>query len=369
MEEQNCKDSSKRRAVSLQKRFPNPPWIVLPSPANWSLHMSESKVHLPIFAKIGVSIAAVALFLVFRPLAMQGQNNAPATEVAPIVTNVDEVAMDLVAHGKGKKPILDLRPEDLRVEDNGTPVKISGINLVSGKSGSERLVTFVFDRLDSAGSTNARNLAAKILKAIPQDGFSFAALSIAGRLRLQQNFTYDREELRKAITLASAASNSERTNTSEAPERMLIDIAKNGTGNSGTTATREERFHAQVMLASLEDSQRIVQEQHTSPSLGGLLALVRNQRRFPGRKVVIYFAQDLRLDSGSGVVTGSIIEAASRSGVSIYSLDASAVSNEVNQDLMSAMSLGNSVAMSSSRGSAPAPLTGPPARSFADTTA
>ena len=43
------------------------------------------------------------------------------------------------------------------------------------------------------------------------------------------------------------------------------------------------------MLASLEESQKILQDQNCRPWLAGLLALARTQRQFPGRKVVIFF--------------------------------------------------------------------------------
>src|SRR6185437_1902766 len=67
------------------------------------------------------------------------QQNAPPAGVTPaqqaaeptssqpdltLHTNVDEVSLDFVVHDKGKKLILDLKPDDLSVMDNDTPVKL-----------------------------------------------------------------------------------------------------------------------------------------------------------------------------------------------------------------------------------------------------
>src|SRR6185437_12168328 len=65
------------------------------------------------------------------------QNQQAPAENAPDVTlhtNVDEVSLDMVVHDKGKKLILDLKPEDLQVTDEGTPVKLTGLHLVHGDS-------------------------------------------------------------------------------------------------------------------------------------------------------------------------------------------------------------------------------------------
>jgi len=74
---------------------------------------------------------------------------SPATkgESPTIVTNVDEVTLDLVVHNKKNKPILDLKTEDIAVTDNGSTVKLSDLSLVTGASSAEHFVTLLFDRL------------------------------------------------------------------------------------------------------------------------------------------------------------------------------------------------------------------------------
>ena len=120
-----------------------------------------------------------------------------------IVTNVDEVTLDLIVHNKKNKPVLDLKPEDIAVTDNGSAVKLSDLRLVTGASGTNHLVTLVFDRLEPSAAKNARDIAAKILKMTPANGFSFSVLNIGGRLRLFQEFTSDRAALASAIGAAT----------------------------------------------------------------------------------------------------------------------------------------------------------------------
>src|SRR5260370_21530935 len=128
-------------------------------------------------------IPTIVLITVVLVSCAYGQVNSPATSApATVVSNVDEVSLDLVVHNEKNKPVLDLKAEDVAVLDNGTPVKITDLRLVPATSGSQRLLTLVFDRLDAATATNARNIAWKILKDIPLDKFSFSVLSIDGRL-------------------------------------------------------------------------------------------------------------------------------------------------------------------------------------------
>ena len=79
------------------------------------------------------------------------------------------------------------------------------------------------------------------------------------------------------------------------PEKNLIAAAQTGTDSSGTHVNAEQRTVARVMLASLEESQKILQDQNCRPWLAGLLALARTQRQFPGRKVVIFLSRRPRL--------------------------------------------------------------------------
>src|SRR5580658_4869172 len=120
-------------------------------------------------------------FMLLFPQAYAQTTPAPQNQSPTIVTNADEVTLDLVVHEKGNKPVLDLKPGDIAVTDSGSAVKLSDLRLVTGQSGA-RLITLVFDRLDPSSAKNAHDIAAKILRMIPANEFSFSVLNVEGRL-------------------------------------------------------------------------------------------------------------------------------------------------------------------------------------------
>jgi len=280
------------------------------------------------------------------PRAAGAQTSAasPQTSASPtIVTTVDEVTLDLVVRDKKSKPVLDLKPADIAVNDGGVAVKLSDLRLVNGPS-ADHLITLVFDRMEPSGAKSAREIAAKILKMVPTTGFSISVVGVDGRLRLFQNFTPDRSTVTKGIAAATASANDRDETTPVAadalPEKNLIAVAQTGTDASGARVSANERNVARVMLAALEESQRIIQDQHCLPPLAGLLALARTQRELTGRKVVIFFAQGLQPDLNAKDMLPSIVGAANRSGVSIYTVDANAIDAKEAQGMMAASAMG-----------------------------
>jgi VWFA-related protein len=315
-----------------------------------------------------LALLAIALFVPgTHGQTIAGQNaaqtTAPAAVAPTIVTTVDEVTLDLVVRDKKHKPVLDLKPDDIAVTDNSSTVKLSDLRLVTGATSSRHLITLVFDRLEPSAAKNAHDIAAKILKLVPADGFSFSVLNVEGRLRLFQGFTSDRVALGKAINSATAVEiatgkgAAPQPDDAAVPEKNLIAVAQTGKDPSGTMVSAEERDAARVMLAALQESQRIVQDQHSLPSLAGLLALARTEREITGRKVVIFFEQGPELDSNARDMLRSIIGAANRSGVSIYAVDANALDAKAREGLISTVAIGNTM---SSNNLNPAP-TGPAA--------
>jgi VWFA-related protein len=281
-----------------------------------------------------------------------GQGAAPASKpVQTDVVNVNEVTLNLAVRGKKDKPVADLKPEDIAVTDGGVPVRISSLRRVE-EDDSEHLVTLMFDRLDLAASHNARDIAAKILKLVPEKAFSFCVLKTEGRLMLYQDFSADRAALTKSINSATDADTAEEKEGAASPEKRLIAIARTGSDDSGKSVTAMERTTDQVLLAALQESQRLAREQHAPPSLAGLLALARTQRKLPGRKVVIYFAQDLHFDATSDSMLRYIIESANRSDVSIYAIDANALTAQADQSMVAMMAIGNARAASAQAGPA-----------------
>jgi len=294
---------------------------------------------------------SACLLLVFLASLAHGQSApaaapapAPTDQVPNFSTNVDEVSLDLVVHDKRHKPVLDLKAEDIAITDEGVPVKLNAFRLVSGDAGDGHMVTLVFDHLEGTIAKSARLMADKVLKALPTAGYSFAVMDLGGRLRLLQGFTGDRAEVEQAVTVATDSNVTRLTSTlsqginvasdkadparakaAEQEEKNLIAIARTGVNSAGRHVDVKERARAQTVLKALEDAQLIVQDQHANRSLAGILALVRSQQQLADRKAVVYFTRNTLLDSGSKEMLKTIAGAATKAGVTIYTVDLDAM--------------------------------------------
>jgi len=271
---------------------------------------------------------------------------AQKSESPSIVTSADEVTLDMVVHNKNNEAVLDLKPGDITVTDSGSAVKLSDLRLVTGQSAAQHQITLVFGRLEPSGAKNARDIAAKILKMVPANQFSFSVLKIEGRLRLYQEFSSDQGTVKKAVEAATEIheGNNSTEDGAATPEKNLIAAAQTGTDSSGTRVSMQERNSARVILAALEESQKIVQDQHCRPWLAGLLALARTEHKIAGRKVVIFFEQSAQLDSDARDMLLNIAGEANRSGVSIYTVDTNAVDEQAGEGLLAAVAIGGVMA-------------------------
>jgi VWFA-related protein len=266
--------------------------------------------------------ALYALFLLLLLLPCYGQSISELADTPTIFANTNEVSQDIVVHDRKNKPILDLKPEEFTLIDNGTAVKISSLRLVTEKSDVPRSITLVFNQMTPSAATNASQIANKILKIVPESGFSLSVMNVSGRLRLFQGFTEDRTALRKAINLATGEITSQNLEDAALPEKQLMKIAETGKDLVGKDVSSQEQARAQIMLMTLQEAQRIVQDQHGQPALAGLLALSRTQRKIAGRKAVVLFVEGLQVSADEEELLHSIISSANRSDVSIYIIDA-----------------------------------------------
>ncbi len=244
-------------------------------------------------------------------------------------TNVDEVSFDMTVRTKHNKPVLDLESSQLSVTDAGSPVQLSSLRLVASDSGSQHLVTLVFDRLDPAGAKRAREMAEKILGVFPEKGFSFALLQVNGRLRLLQPYTQDRQLIDAAIVDATPATPAAPLADFTPAEKAMFASAQSDAVALGP----DHRAEGKLILSALEESQRILEERHGNPSLVALQALVQSDRLLTGRKFILYFSEGITSKSNVTDISDalqSILGQANRAGVTICVVDTSLVNAQVN---------------------------------------
>ena len=269
--------------------------------------------------------------------AAQAKPAATAPKPAIVTDEASPISLDLVVHDKKHRPVLDLTRSDLAVTDNGVPVKLTDFHLVNGKSNEQHLLIMVFDPLGGAAAKDAQRIALKVLKMVPEKGFSVAVMDFNGRLRLIQRFTNDYKDVGDAIRVATDPKDKTQAATVEAAEKNLVSIARTGADLMGVHASIKERAQAQMLLTALEDAQRIEQDRHARTCLAGLMALARAQQQTTARKAILYFTTNPQMDSAANEMVKTIMGTANRAGVSIDAVDMNAFSSDGAHQLSNAM--------------------------------
>jgi VWFA-related protein len=294
-------------------------------------HSTTPKTHLEHFQ-------ALKLFLVISiaVLASLANGQTPQLQVdqaADASANTDQISFDLVAHDKKGRPVLDLKPAEIAVSDGDSPVALSSLRLVTGNQEGEHLVTLVFDRparavgtragADASWLKNERETAGKLLKLIPQSGYSLSVLGVDGRLRLLQQLTTDRNAVLQAVKAVTGPEPPWSGSHLSEPEKALSTVARTGVDATGKPVGAKDRALAKTLYSALTSSGRIAQDQHMRPSLASLLALLQSKQQMTRRKVVIFFTSphDRQIDSSARNAIQSIIGTANQAGVSIYVVD------------------------------------------------
>ena len=279
---------------------------------------------------------------------VSGPNNQddPAT---PIASSIDPISVDLVVHDKSHKPYTDLKPEDLQILDNDKPVTLKDLRRVTADGSTEHVVTFVSDRFGGTLGKSEQSIAGKILKELPSKGYSFAVLDLVPRLRLIQGFTTDRSAIKDAMRVVTEGPKNDKNPVIELTasnavyqkaivtdddassavakkaEKSLLSIVRTGADTDGTHFDAAARARFKTLLDALQASRQVQQDRHTLPSLAALMALVRSQEKIGARKCIVYFTQNMQMDSAAKEMIRSIAEAANQAGVTLYVVDMDAL--------------------------------------------
>lgn len=305
---------------------------------------------------------SLSLLLLFSPL-LPAQNQPPpvssgggvpaasksttgSSAASALKANANEVSFDLAVRTKHNKPVIDLQPSQLAVTDGGQAVQLSSLHLVDNSSGSQHLAVFVFDRLDRGVTKTARKMAANLIGAIPAHGYSIAVLQVDGRLRLLQPFTDDRKLIEAAAGKAVSASLQPRLTSLTPAEKSLIATVHGD-------ALVAERAQDKLLLTAMEQSQQILEDRRSYPSLAALQALVESDRLLTGRKFIFYFSAGIDANSDVRDILKSIVAQANRAGVTIWVLDTTRMNEGMNSAQQA--SLASSIPAWALPAAAPAP--------------
>ncbi|HEY6244992.1 MAG TPA: VWA domain-containing protein [Pyrinomonadaceae bacterium] len=290
----------------------------------------------------------------------------PAQEEDRVVVGTNEVLLDAIVRDKKGRVVKDLQPSDFEIYEDGvrqdiksfrfakeaTPTttaipssETSGKPSTSTNSGSRKpflnidrigAVAIVFDRLSPEARSIARQAALAYLKDGLQPDDAIGVFRIDLSLSVVQNFTNNEARVRLAIDRALSHGNSNYTSATDqiatAAERRaaLEDQITQSAAGAGPTsdpgasigAAAAEAQLARMTQNILEGFERLEQNQQGFATTDGLLAIINEMARLPGRKALIFFSEGVVLPTNVMANYRSVISNANRANVSIYSVDA-----------------------------------------------
>jgi VWFA-related protein len=287
-------------------------------------------------------ISSALLILLCAAASPAQQPAAGGTPQAEFKTTTEEVVLDVVVRDKKGKPIKDLTAADIQVKDDGVSQKITGFRLVEGREAIEngskvpldamrqiRLVTLVFERLGDSARLIAKKAAEDLIKGDQAQNVFYSVIAIDTQLYVLQEFTTDKEALKKAITKATSGKYSTFAAESDRIKASLRETSGKAGSPQGSVTTPTtpngqneiERRTSEIMLNMLQFDSSYGRDEGTRMSIFALLSLVRGQYSMPGRKSIIYFSEGMYIPTHLDEPFRNISSTANRGNVSFYAVD------------------------------------------------
>ena len=305
-----------------------------------------------------------ALVLLAAPEPAQVQSQPPVTRVGTTGVLIDATVVDR----KGQ-PILDLRPEEFELSEDGKRQQIVSVTLVTqgtarsvdqpnpgaatapaapasavseshpgALAGSAPAVTaLLFDRLGPESGALARRAALAYL-ATPSAEHEHAGIFVVDfTLSMLQPFTNKREPLQQAIVaLGARATMRNDLAGGSRVQQLPLDPSRPPTAGaeygSGWTNVRDreavlnvappEGTFRRMELRMWEGYQQLVAELEGQVSIASLRATVNALSLAPGRKSILYFAEEVPVASRLKPAFDAVIGQANRNNITIYPVDA-----------------------------------------------
>jgi len=294
--------------------------------------------------------AALGLICALPRPALPQSAAGQKSEAAVFGSGTAAVLLDVVIREKNGRPLLDVKPEEIEVFEDGVKQKLDGFRWVQTESLQAEgapaplarpdpskqinLVSFVFDQLGIEGRKLASKAAFSFLEKGLRPNTFMAVFQIDQHLALLQPFTNDASKLRAAISSATSSAYKAITDDQAAMARAQEELANADAEAPGATATSSSgggfaaRAQAQALVNMLRMSNTLQRQQSGTTSLYPLLAIVRGHETLAGRKSLLYISEGLQVPPSLEQVFRSTISAANRANVSVYAVDARGLSSE-----------------------------------------
>jgi VWFA-related protein len=298
-------------------------------------------------------LAASALLSYAQP------NPAPQqASQTTIRSTSQEVLLDVVVRDKKGHLVKDLTAKNFEVTDDGEPQKLRSFRLVTGAeivpeaagvSGSTaapasakpaarldplrqvRIITLVFDRLGNEARTYARTAVNDLLKSETGPNLFFAVFSIDQRLSILQQYTTDKDLIRKAVAKITESGSSLYKSESDQIEQELKTLATQDAANASVATPAAAPPDsgalvsvalAQLTLNMMQFSQTLDRTLQGRSTLFALRALINQQYQLPGRKTLLFFCEGVYIPPEYKEEFEGLVSNANRANVSVYGIDA-----------------------------------------------
>lgn len=302
-------------------------------------------------------------------LASRSQSHPGKNEVLKV--GVNEVLLDVVVTDKRGRQIRKIDPADFQVFEDGIAQKISSFREISTLTAMEEAapaaeaikeavpqpapavapvqqspanyVTLVFDQLSTHGRLMARQAAREYIQELGTTDY-VSVMAIDMTLRVIAPFTRDPARLQAAVELATGGTPQQFAEATDAVREAMDKASQSaatadasaaqasssqssaGSGSIGAAAAdakANEMIGNMIRVATISDE--TIQGRATMESL---LKIVRAEQSIPGRKAVIYFAEQLHLPTQVIMRFRDLTSAANRANVSFYCVDTTGLNPE-----------------------------------------
>jgi len=323
-------------------------------------------------SRVNLLLAFALILPSYRPLTAQNPAPAQRQDEPKIRIGTTEVTLDVVVRDKKGRPVKDLTASEFEIYEDGVRQQVESFRLAvrepetkadvnrgkdtpaspaaagaaasRDKTANPGVIALVFDRL----SPDARSMARKAANAYSEEGLMAndftGVFAIDMSLLTLQQYTDNPQLVKQAIEQATSrapstfASNNEQTRGLADRQMSLERQATTAQGatsvsgpgdSSGASAAAQEIGRANIEMAFVQMQMRMLETFETlernhqgHATANSLLALVNSMRNLPGRKTVIFFSEGLSLPPAVVEQFRSVINAANRANVSVYTVDA-----------------------------------------------
>lgn len=317
------------------------------------------------YSTTAVIFVAIALAMALLSGTAQSQtkdrtaNDQKQQDAGTLRIETELVQIDVVVSDKQGKLVNDLKREDFQLIEDGKPQSITHFSIGTAKRQAKWLVTdrrsnnkdnrsaiqqqsldvgrylvlAVDDLHLSPGNLmQAKKSLNKFLDQQLVTSDQVALVTTSGSLGMYQQFTTDREALRRAVNRLPV---SERKVTTDFDvpritpyQAELIDMGDpDALELAVQELMRELQIDRRMATSQAQGKARMINQQNTSITVSTLYTLenvIRGLRDLPGRKIIVLLSDGFLLggfSNGRHFDVRRITDAATRAGVVIYSLD------------------------------------------------